>query len=1019
MIIPFSWVGTVYTPDGGGGGIPTATPAEIQGSTALGGTLSVFLPGGQTPVGYQWRRNGVSIAGATGATYTITLADSNTSISVWVTCSINAVSVPLIPDVSPPTLVSAAVQDTTRNRAEFLYNEALDSSSIPATSAYTFPGKTTTGVSISGATVLVTVNNAWAPGDVITGTYTVPGTNRVQDLSGNDAAAFTGQAIVNNTVAPGDFSTFADGLYDPSWQPNWLRDAKTQAAFSLPAKSTNILTGGYRDAAFDSECRVVTAVTDVGSASNDSAVHEYSRKQAYNADSSHMVIQSRNGFWWIINTTTNAVVNMGGAIAGGIGALPGFAGDCEGTWHPTDPNLIAFTSNGGGMVWWVFDIVAKSQSVLFDLTTIVRARAGMSTATRTWWKAEGRPSNDWNRWGLSVEGPSGHLGIVMYDKPSHTIVGSFATTNNPNWVSGSPLGNYIVTSYYGSSAGSLAAETARAPGSWGGPHVFPADCSSQQALSCIGEHSDMAIDSTGNEVYVSLSLSPGDALTDGCVYFRRLSNPSIVTELPINVFQGSTGAQIHISGCATRRPGWVLVNKSPGVGSGPHDGQVLAAELHPSSPRVARLFHHRAIGGDQFASPVATVNNDFTRVLAHSQNAGGGNVDLCCILPSWALPTAGATAPVNTVAPSVTGASNPGGTLTRVNGTYTGLPTPTIAGVWQQSANGTTGWTDISGQTSANYIVAVANGIYVSWLDTATNSNGSTSVRSNVMLVQALAAPVNTVAPSSPTSGTTDTITTAVAGTWTGNPAPSIAFVWQRNISGTWTDSALTTRAATLTPVGDWRPKETATNSQGSATATGATCTVTAPAAEPVPSTTITFNQANGTTLETINAAWEGTTRYQVQSSTLQNMDPFAGGSALAYLTLAGGTNQAVQTTMVQPTDMAGAPDRLLHLHLHSDNTTDGYRCEVGETQVRLYRAADSSPIFGPVDHGVNVATTNITIKFTQLGGRLRVYINGSSTAVADYTDGSPLTGGYCGIQFYPGATSTRIKLQNFLYGSA
>jgi hypothetical protein len=68
--------------------VNTAAPA-VTGTGAVGNTLSctqgtwTYVP---TSYAYQWRRNGLNIAGATAATYLLVAADSGTNI----TCSVTA-----------------------------------------------------------------------------------------------------------------------------------------------------------------------------------------------------------------------------------------------------------------------------------------------------------------------------------------------------------------------------------------------------------------------------------------------------------------------------------------------------------------------------------------------------------------------------------------------------------------------------------------------------------------------------------------------------------------------------------------------------------------------------------------------------------------------------------------------------------------------------------------------------------------------------------------------------------------
>ena len=109
-------------------------------------------------------------------------------------------------DAGPPGLVSATLQGTA---LVLLYDEALDESSEPGTDAYavtaTAGTDTTTpelsGVSVNGRKVTLTLGASPAGDATVTLAYTVPtGTDAmpVQDLSGNDAPAFTGRAVTRS-----------------------------------------------------------------------------------------------------------------------------------------------------------------------------------------------------------------------------------------------------------------------------------------------------------------------------------------------------------------------------------------------------------------------------------------------------------------------------------------------------------------------------------------------------------------------------------------------------------------------------------------------------------------------------------------------------------------------------------------------------------------------------------------------------------------------------------------------------
>ena len=103
-------------------------------------------------------------------------------------------------------------------------------------------------------------------------------------------------------------------------------------------------------------------------------------------------------------------------------------------------------------------------------------------------------------------------------------------------------------------------------------------------------------------------------------------------------------------------------------------------------------------------------------------------------------------APVNTVAPAVTGTAVYGSTLTTTNGTWTGAPAPTFTYQWFRSPS-----TSISGATSSTYVLVVGDigfGIYCQV--TATNIVAPSGVTANSNTTATVTASV----PGAPTIGT-------------------------------------------------------------------------------------------------------------------------------------------------------------------------------------------------------------------------------------------------------------------------
>ena len=110
-------------------------------------------------------------------------------------------------DGPAPALSSATVDGT---MLTLTFSEALDEGSAPAASAFAVSvggrARGVSGVTVSGNAVVLTLASAVTAGEeAVTVGYTVPTTAaapRIEDEAGNDAAAFSGEAVTNSTSAP-------------------------------------------------------------------------------------------------------------------------------------------------------------------------------------------------------------------------------------------------------------------------------------------------------------------------------------------------------------------------------------------------------------------------------------------------------------------------------------------------------------------------------------------------------------------------------------------------------------------------------------------------------------------------------------------------------------------------------------------------------------------------------------------------------------------------------------------------
>jgi len=178
------------------------------------------------------------------------------------------------------------------------------------------------------------------------------------------------------------------------------------------------------------------------------------------------------------------------------------------------------------------------------------------------------------------------------------------------------------------------------------------------------------------------------------------------------------------------------------------------------------------------ATNIGTNTNTYTLVTADSLasitcvvtaiNAGGSTPATSNTI------TADNYAPVNTVAPVISGSTPVGSTLTTTNGTWTN--SPTFAYQWYRGA------TLITSATSTTYITQVADaGLAVTCRVTGTNPVGSAIGISNSITPTADVAPYVITAPTLSTysicsnPGNSVTIQSMVLG---GTPAPTITYNW-------------------------------------------------------------------------------------------------------------------------------------------------------------------------------------------------------------------------------------------------
>jgi hypothetical protein len=328
------------------------------------------------------------------------------------------------------------------------------------------------------------------------------------------------------------------------------------------------------------------------------ARNDYSRRQAFNADSSQHIVYSLDGFWHLYDAQTHAHLK----------ALAGPAGDAEPQWHPTDPDLLYYLpTNGVGMTVMELTVSTDTSRVVGDLSA--RLKEKWASASVAWTKSEGSPSKDARFWCFMVEDADfGSLGVITWDRDTDTIVGSMDTNGErPDHLSMSPSGEYCVVSSDGPD----------------GTSAYSRDFSQRTQLLHKSEHSDIAIDANGDDVFVAV-----DYQSDAGDIFMVNIRTGVRTMLLPSYLNGSETA-LHISGKAFNKPGWVVLSTYADR-SGDRQWfhrKVMAVEL-TADPTIYNLaFTHNADNG-YWTEPHASVNRDFTKVLFNSNWGTGSDTDV-------------------------------------------------------------------------------------------------------------------------------------------------------------------------------------------------------------------------------------------------------------------------------------------------------------------------------------------------------------------------------------------------------
>jgi hypothetical protein len=180
-------------------------------------------------------------------------------------------------------------------------------------------------------------------------------------------------------------------------------------------------------------------------------------------------------------------------------------------------------------------------------------------------------------------------------------------------------------------------------------------------------------------------------------------------------------------------------------------------------------------GASEATYSVGAADVGSTLVVVVTGTNGSGSVS------AESAPTAVVTGPpVNTSQPGVSGTAAQGQLLTASAGAWDGYPAPSFAYQWERCNSLGLACAAISGATASTYTAhsADADSTLVVVVE-ATNGSGSVSTESPPTAV-VTAPPANTSLPVVSGTAAQGQVLTASAGGWSGYPAPSFGYRWER-----------------------------------------------------------------------------------------------------------------------------------------------------------------------------------------------------------------------------------------------
>ncbi len=775
---------------------PSLTTQPAAATVNLGQTATFAVTAtGTAPLAYQWRKNGVDIAGATASSYTTPAAvagDNGASFSVVVTNSVgSATSGNAVLTVNTPPAITSQPGNASVNAGQTATFSVTATGMAPLTYQWS-----KNAVAISGATAASYTTPAAVAGDsgatfsVLVTNALGSATSAAATLMVSTAPAITTQpaAATVNAGQAATFSVVASGTGPLSYQ--WQRNGAAISGATAATYTTPVTVAGDSGASF-----TVVVANAAGSATSNAAVLTVNSAPA-------ITTQPANASVSLGATATFSVAAAGTAPLGyqwwkNAVAISGATGASY-----TTPATVS-GDNGALFSVVVTNALGSATSSNATLTVLSApvitaqpanaARSPGQTAAFSVTATGAAPlTYQWRKNGATIPGAT----AASYTTPALSLFDNNATFSVvvTNGAGSATSANAVLTVTY---LPAISSQPANATVTAGGTATFTVVAGGATPLSYVWRKNGVNISGATAASYTTPATSAGD---NGSTYYVIVTNAY---------------------GSKTSSTATLTVNSTPAITTAPanatvNPGQTATFTVGTSGFPLPTLQWRRN-GVD---IPGATTGTCTTPAVSALDDGAAYSVVATNALGS--ATSANAILTVR-VAPSIT--TQPAAATVAVGATATfsvaAAGTAPLTYQWRKNA------VDIAGATAASYTTPAATAPDSGALFSVVVANAAGSATSAGAALTVLTPPAITTQPAGATVGlgATATFTVAASG------AAPLTYQWRKNGG----DIAGATAASYTTPAtvaGDNGAlfSVVVTNAVGAATSNNATLTVNTPA---------------------------------------------------------------------------------------------------------------------------------------------------------------------------------------------